>query len=388
LRHYLTRLGIAFAAFIAAAACINLLVDPYRLWNPPVGLDAAAPRPRAVQHDASLKLRGIARTRPVTLILGNSRAEIGFDPRATAWPAAMHPVYNAAVPGASLGMAEAALASGIAAGRLRTAVVGLDFLDFLVASNESVEPAAPAAPRTNDLSVLISLDTLIDSGLTVLQRHDPDAADVDASGFNPLHEYRRYAREEGYASIFRQRDATNARTYVKSPKGIFVNGGTESASWRELERLVATARAADIRLEFVIYPYHARILEMFYHAGLAPAFKQWKRELARRLPATATGSCSVWDFSGYSEFTTESVPAAGDRTSTTRWYWESGHFKSELGSVMLERMYDGSGSFGTCLTESSVGMENARLDAGHESFAKRHPDVAAGVLKLFSSASP
>src|SRR4051812_5589558 len=98
-RRYLACLAVAFIALTAAAALVSAYVDPYRLLALPGRLDDAAARPRATQHVKLTKLLGVTRAAPRTAVLGNSRAEIGFDPRSPAWPAAWQPVYDAAIPG-------------------------------------------------------------------------------------------------------------------------------------------------------------------------------------------------------------------------------------------------------------------------------------------------
>ena len=382
--------ALAFGFLLMLAALVNLLVDPYRLWMLPHGFDERKPRPRADQHDELVKTRGIARMRPATLILGNSRAEIGLDPLSTAWPPDARPVYNAAVPGAGVGTARDMLAAAIATGRLRRAVIGLDFLDFLVdpdVKDPSPEPPSIERPWQRQAALVFSLDTLYDSASTILASRNADAADITQEGFNPLHEYRAYARQEGYASIFMQKDAANARSYAKQPKALF-NASRTSKAWQAFDEIVALCNAAHIDVDFVIYPYHARIIEMFYRAGLTDAFKTWKRELTTRLDRTS-GSCRLWDFSGYTEFSTDPVPEPGDKRTITRWYWESGHFKSDLGDLMLKRIFaGGEADFGRCLTKDNVDGVNASLDRGHAQFLEQHPRASAQIARLFPATSP
>ena len=94
----------------------------------------------------------------------------------------------------------------------------------------------------------------------------------------------------------------------------------------------------------MIYPYHAHLLEIFHEADLWPVFEEWKRALVRIVAAEDHGSRDVphvqlWDFSDYNSLSTEPVPEPADRTTSTHWYWEAGHFKQELGDVMLLQMF-------------------------------------------------
>ena len=48
----------------------------------------------------------------------------------------------------------------------------------------------------------------------------------------------------------------------------------------------------------------------------------------------------LWDFSGYNSLTTEDVPPDGDSETQMKWYWESSHYKKELGDLVLDRIFD------------------------------------------------
>ena len=380
---------------LAAVASLNYGVDPYRLWEPAWGLSAQSVRPRAVQQVALLKARGMERTRARTLVLGNSRAEIGFDPRSDAWPSALLPVFNAAIPGSTIRASTEYLEGALAAGDVGTVVVGLDFPDFLTEPDATPAHSDPdRAPRAfqhgtrrayADLQIALSLDTLFDAIVTLASRGDPDSADITIDGFNPLHQYNLYARQEGYGAIFLQKDTENARTYARLPKSIFTDEGTSDA-WRELDQFLAVAKRHRIDVKFVIYPYHAHILEMFREAGLQPAFEAWKDELVRVIepgnPADAR-TCTLWDFSGYHRYAREAVPRVGDKHATVRWYWESGHFKHELGDLMLIRMFGtGDASFGTCLTAATVADDIRRMHRGHEAYVHDAAGDSAAMADL------
>jgi hypothetical protein len=90
-----------------------------------------------------------------------------------------------------------------------------------------------------------------------------------------------------------------------------------------------------------------------------------------RIAAEANRSRNVshvqlWDFSGYNAISVEPVPESADRTTATRWYWEAGHFKQELGDVMLHRMFAepdrlADAAIGVKLTPENVEQEIQRI---------------------------
>ena len=79
-RHLLTVL-VATVVLLAAVALFNMLVDPYRMYS-----DTRAKRPYTQQQANVLKGYWLGRNTFNTLLLGNSRVEIGFDPEDPAWP--------------------------------------------------------------------------------------------------------------------------------------------------------------------------------------------------------------------------------------------------------------------------------------------------------------
>ena len=391
----------ALLAFLLLVAAFNLWVDPYRIWRISGGYSQMHPRPRTSQQLPLFKERALDWRQPVTLILGNSRAEIGFNTSSPAWPENTRPVFNAAIPGSGIGRSVETLARSSEHVRLRNAVIGLEFLDFIVDRSTTSPPQASPEDQTAsvtragqsassnaivDARLLLSLDTLFDSIITLYKRNDQHSPDITLDGFNPLREYELSAAQEGYGTLFLQRDTENARMYARLPRQIFVGISKSSDSWRALDRLIALARTKHLNVKFVIYPYHVHILEMFREAGLMPAFEQWKRHLvevishAERFDATP---CRLWDFSGYHDFAKEQVPAVGDRTATMQWYWESGHFKRQLGDLMLARMFgNADNSFGACLTPENIEERIAALRRDQDRYAAENPRELDAVSKL------
>lgn len=354
----------ATCALLLGVAAINSVVDPYgmvRLVDQP-GFNHI--KPAAGAHGAVSKAYQVLRVQPRTLILGNSRAEVGLDPAHPAWQA--RPVYNAALPGTgthtSLRYLQHLLASSSGDPAIRPQVVlwGIDFMDFLtdpdaprpaqLTVSEDLRLRLPAdadsvqwRQRTRDyLASALTLTALLDSAHTVARQDDVYAAHLSPLGFNPMRDYLQISATEGYWNVFRQRDHENVKAYLQRPRSIFDSSGASSPALDDLRELVRLCRAHGIALQLFTYPYHAHLLEIIRLTGHGPALEIWKRTVAQLLhdeaQASASPAFALWDFSTYNTFSTERVPAQGDRASGMQWYWEAGHFKSALGGLMLDRM--------------------------------------------------
>ena len=119
----------------------------------------------------------------------------------------------------------------------------------------------------------------------------------------------------------------------------------------------------------------------------------WKRELVKILAHDAevhpeSTPIPLWDFSGYNLYTTERVPAQNDLTSEMRWYRDPGHFKKELGDLLLARVLGSEdqkaapSTFGVLLNAANIERGLAHTGAERDRYREEHPDVLPQMLQL------
>lgn len=350
---YLRLCAAAFAGTLAVAAAVNVAVDPYGLFGTPRVAGFNAVKPEASSHSRVAKPYQVAAARPATLVVGNSRPEMGLDPASACWSAAERPVYNLGLPGASFAMQLEALRHGLAAGTVRTVVIGLDFLDFLHVGAVATageggsgggspddwrrrlalgpEGADQWRQRLTDWwRAAVSLDALADSLQTVVAQHDPDAGDLRADGFNPARPYRAIIAAEGQRVLFAQKQ-DELRGLFSRP-GLHLPAAEASPELRALDALLADLAARGVTPHLFLNPYHAAYLSAVDHGGLWPDFLRWKADL---LAVTAAHGVPLWDFNTLGPFAREAVPPPGDRRTTLRWFWEPAHYTAALGERML-----------------------------------------------------
>lgn len=386
-------LATMLGASIAVAGFV-LLVDPYGLYGL---LDLPGfnrVKPPVERYRDEIRLVRADRFASPIVITGNSRMEVGVDPDGP--PLAGRNAFNLGLAGTGTVTAIGQLRH-LAAGPVppRRVIAGIDFVDALTL--QPVHPAAPPPPipvsepgwrdRLWRADTLYSFASLRDALLTVAIQRDPDAAVATLRGHNPLRQYHRTARMEGYAALFGQRAAENTRKLAAA-----ANGGLNAAGVRaEVAALIDAAAGANpgVAIDLVIYPYHAQLLALFEQARLWPRFEAWKEILVSEAEAGrrrhGQARIAVHDFSGYGPIQCEPIPPAGS-TAGTRWYWEAGHFKPALGDVMVARVLGTAddavpAGFGMRLDRATLAANRQRIAGERAGCAARQAAVFDGVAR-------
>ena len=387
------------AASLLAGVLLTVLfvvvVDPYRLFRlvDVAGFNAVKPRPDHYQSE--IKLAGAQALRPAIVLMGNSRIDVGVDPESKQLGAAKRSAYNLAIPGTGVGTSRQQFDRLRAAGAApATMLLGVEFFDFLLEPDGADAPGKPPptglARHRWKIDTVFSLDALLDAVKTLRIQNDADAGTMTGRGFNPLFDYLRIAREEGYHAIFLQRARENARNFSLAPHGIVRTRSHGSAEWRDLGGLLDAAAREKTEIHLVIYPYHAQLMVMMEQTGLWPVFEQWKLrllgEVARLNAAHPSARVMLWDFSGYGVLQCEPIPAKGDIVHGTRWYWESGHFKAALGERILERVF-GAADIGAGVAEFGVRLDTASWNENRARIARERRDCLAAEPAMFRDAA-
>ncbi len=385
------------SAIVAAGSLLVILfvalVDPYQLFRlvDVEGFNRIKPLPE--QYREQIKLVQAKALRPNALLLGNSRIEVGLDPASPQLSSHGYSAYNLALSGTTLAVAQRMFDSV----RSETAppamaVVGVEFLDFLVSPSALAEvPDKPGDWRESwqwRFDALFSMKSLSDAWRTLRLQTASDPEMMTLQGQTPLHEYNKFARREGYHLIFQQRAQENAKNLVRKPHNLYGADGS-SASINRLREMLVRMAEDGTEVHLIIYPYHAQLMAMFEEAGLQASMEQWKSLLVREIEKVQSRQPSarirLWDFSGYSSVQCEPIPAPGDTDSTTRFYWEAGHFKSSVGELIQQRILGGAEPFGVALTAATLAQNTQRIGVERAQCAAANPEVFAGARSLINA---
>jgi len=391
-------------------AGFNWLIDPYGVFGAPEIEGVNRIKYGINNHLRLAKAHAVLREKPRTVILGSSRAESSFDPQHPDFR--NRPVYNLALSGAGLYELYRYLQHAQGSQPLAEAVLALDFYMFnsdwpVQVDFDEQRLTVSADGRSNRalpgsrLALLLSWDALKDS-LDSLRRQSAPGISYDTDGLREeRYDIPAILNGGGHREAFIANEEYFLR-YGYTPKSrgyTFADSRTGKDSFEWLKRILEHCRVHGIRLTVLINPVHARQYETIRAAGLWPQFEDWKRRLTEVFAEDASAHglepYALWDFGRYNALTTEAVPAAGDATTTMRWYRESSHFTRELGQLVLGQALTGKpppaplpADLGVRFDASNVEAILARMREDQAKWAADHPqdvmeirDAAARVSR-------
>lgn len=391
---YLRALALSVAAVLLLLAGVNAFINPYGYFDAPklAGINEFA---LGFNHRLPLaKALAVERLRPATIIVGNSRAEAGYDPEHRIFSA--RPAYNLAIGGANIQTARRYILEALDTDQLRHIVLAVDFTMFDPAvwkqAPDEVALLTDAAGNRRGgwekakrlATIMLSGTALSDSWWSLTHQRRPVAKYLPSGRRDASADIDQVMREGGHRSASLLTESSFLAAALRDLESSRAREHYHRALL-ELKDIADTADRRGIRLTLILNPIHARQNYLFATAGLWPAYEQWKRDMV-----AASGQIQgveVWDFSAVSSCTAEPLPAKDDRAVRMRWYRETSHFLSALGDKVLARIggreSDGDcPDFGQQLTAETV---TAALAAQHRSMAEwisRHPADVAEIDSL------
>jgi hypothetical protein len=395
---YLLMVAGTIAVLAMATVAFTMFVDPYRMFGTPTVRGLTKLKPRAAEQMGIAKTYQLERIAPKTLLLGNSRTEIGLDPMSGQFPADQRAVFNAAYAGRDVCTSLLMLRNAIAVWIPENIILGVDFQDLLTVPRALSEPVSTSLSEPSDaerrllvddggrrnperewqvwkdrVAATLTIDAFADSMATLLNQNPVRSATMTELGFNPLHEYRDFVARDGYYRLFAAKRSAYRKQYAAYTMPNFTNPSPimvrRDRCFLGLAKLAMDHRIA---LTLYIHPYHANFLDMLNEFGFWESFEDWKRHLVAQVMDLKSDETKIRiiDFSGYNAFTTEAVPEPGDTKTEMRWYWEPGHYKSTLGEHILEHIIHGRTHFGRILTPTNIESALAEIREERNRFVR------------------
>ena len=394
MHRYLKILALAALAFITLIPGFNALVDPYGIWHDLRLTGFNALKPAQATHQRIAEMGAWARNPTPNLILGTSRADIGLDPGHPGFAGA---TFNFAISSQPTEEARRLLLWASDRTTLRQVVLATDFFTANVLLKPPPDFVESNFTDPGSWRLALSLDTLDASLKTVLGQsshgmHERGDA-WDAHGFRLWDEIQNH-KEGGHRKRCVTSEKNYRETYLPSAAGRrYAFSGNGKSAERDYRELFARAHQRQIDLHVLISPSHARQWTVVDALGLWPVWEEWKRLLVRinaeEARRAGKPAFPLWDFSGYNSLTTEPVPPLGDSQTQMRWYWESSHYKKELGDLVLDRIFSHSepgrsipADFGVRLTPDSLEPHLAQIRADRQRWRAAFPEDVAEIEAL------
>lgn len=373
------RLAVTIAlAALGLVAVFNALVDPLGAYGP-AGLKIFEPL-RATLFTRTARGE-LARRGPWdTIVLGTSRPKAGLP--------AHHPIFdtnrvcNLAVDAARMSEAAAILEYVRVRQPLQRVVL---FLDFAMFRSSTFYKYDFAESRFNpNLSLFeYHCKNLVGAAATErsrkfvsrLMRGESNRAG-ETNGFY-VHSLRaRTSQRELFERVIR----SHAYAYSAMRPA--------PEQMQELRRLIQTCRDRGIALTMAMNPVHAVDLELWRAGENWERFEQWKRDVVAVAAEEGVAErFSIWDFSGYSDLTTEEIPPAGNTALRMKFYYENSHYTPALGALMLERMFGtGARGFGTRISSKNIEEHLQRIRDERAAYARAHANEVEWVERTLKQA--
>ena len=345
---------------VAIVAGINIIVDPYLLFDLPRTAEFNARKPAISEQEHLIKAYEVLRFNPRTLLLGSSSVAMGLDARSTAWRTSERPVYNLGLPGEGVFANRRYLQHVLAKEHPNTVFLGLSFRDFLtvrpqhehpfesrlaMSSGGSPNPLIRRQLVKDVLYATLSLDSLFESFDTLRGNLSGDSYDTISGNVDP-HWHRMEISRFGTYPLIVLTDLNYTQMYRDSR--------VDEDVWEQVRLIFELCRGHGISLIVILEPAHVDELELADIAGKWGAVEEWKRQLSKMVAKyeARQGHFELWDFFGYNSYSTESVPYT---KSPLRWFLTPSHYTQALGDLMLERiMGSGDPSFGVKLIPSNI----------------------------------
>jgi hypothetical protein len=392
-RTYAIAILFATASLVLAVAAFNVVIDPYGLFDLVRVEGVNEKKALAYTHKRLAKQVRAERLQPKTVLLGNSRIDVGFDPQSERWPAIMRPVANIGIPGDGMDKVETSYAFATQYLHPTTIFIGLDFFDFLSAapplaeSRLSVEPEIGAAVLAHLPETVFSITALLDSGKTLLAQHNQFSTEMTPNGFNTMQNYVGEVRQVGQWAMVDFKNRQHAEYLRNRAAAITQANGQAAAPMVHLRNIMADAANRGQRVILFTYPMHGHFYAMLFKSGHWDLLEEWKRTLLaewQAVRATAPDwETEFWDFAQLTDQTTEAAPLPGQRSQTMQWYWETGHFKAKLGDRLISIMTGDAGEgFGVRLGLQTI---DAHLHAQRqtlEAYRRSNPGDFAYISEL------
>jgi len=357
-KSYLINCIFYATALMSLVVTLNFAVDPYAIFGIP-----RIPHFNAYKVDIAPHVKMMKKYQPLleqygALVTGNTRVEIGFDPKHHCLAESGLKLYNLGISGANVPTQLLYALNLIYQQPIESVFVSLDFVDFawtprdnrfsdpplsafsiggLKYSGAGVpDPGYRKIKLLDYFRSLFSLEALV-SSIKTIALQDGSAPDRDSAGFNPARDYGEIVRVEGAGALFDKKRAElfehfGTRWFVSTEEGRL------DPSFNDLRIFLDIATARGIVVYLFINPLHESYWDLIRSQGHTHLYEEWITELRAIAADYPADEVSLWDFAVDSPYIHEPVPPPGQKTGPLNWFWELSFYRRQLGDLMIDAM--------------------------------------------------
>jgi hypothetical protein len=336
-----------FGGLVMTVAAINVVIDPFTLFQTPSLSKMNEIKTILFRHERLYKAIEIARKKPQAVLFGSSRILEGFDPRDIETLTGIE-TYNGAFSAANMEEIYHYFEHTLYhQPHLKVVVIGLDFEGFSQTAKPHrgfrLDRLKGSTVHWGDLMrALFSWKGLKESYETFKENYflNPIPLFLQNGKANPELEKNPEDRP-----IVRRGELAYLKYVLQTD---YKDYQIDEAKLEMFQKMVETCKERAIELKVFFNPLKAIYWGAIHQSQLWSIFEDLKRRLCAIYP--------IWDFSGFNCVTTQAL----EQEINQSLYHECSHFRSIVGKMIGEKMFDKSEyphNFGFLLTSQTI--ENA-----------------------------
>ncbi|MGJ0495377.1 hypothetical protein [Aliarcobacter cryaerophilus] len=352
---------LSLILIIVFSVClINYIVDPYNLYK----TNLFKNKPKEFEYMRLIKAINIEKIKPISIVLGTSRAEMAIDPDHEYF---IKPSYNLANAGSTMYETKYYLKEAILQGKLKKVLLVADWRMFNDVSMKKVIDFETYFENRNIYKYLLNYKVFQDSLFTIKNKNIVSLYNNNGQ------------MKEDYLNKIVLSNGGHYKTMIKEEKNYYkelsdnnLYKDTQKSSLLDFIEILELCYKNDIELDIVFGPSHIRQWEAFDYYKDYEILLTWKKDLVEIIQKVANKFNNIpfriVDFAVYNEYTSEKIPTEENQSMV--YHYEGSHYKPKLGEMLLKSLSSGDyhNNFGVELNNNNIDSHLQKLREDRNKF--------------------
>ncbi|MGJ0370776.1 hypothetical protein [Aliarcobacter cryaerophilus] len=311
-----------------------------------------------------IKAINIEKIKPISIVLGTSRAEMAIDPDHEYF---IKPSYNLANAGSTMYETKYYLKEAILQGKLKKVLLVADWRMFNDVSMKKVIDFETYFENRNIYKYLLNYKVFQDSLFTIKNKNIVSLYNNNGQ------------MKEDYLNKIVLSNGGHYKTMIKEEKNYYkelsdnnLYKDTQKSSLLDFIEILELCYKNDIELDIVFGPSHIRQWEAFDYYKDYETLLTWKKDLVEIVQKVANKFNNIpfriVDFAVYNEYTSEKIPTEENQSMV--YHYEGSHYKPKLGEMLLKSLSSGDyhNNFGVELNNNNIDSHLQKLREDRNKF--------------------